>query len=61
MGCVLILSHGHSDPERGFSVSDHLLNIHGSTTSEEAIEALRFVKNLLNREGGVESIDSGNI
>ena len=46
MNCVLILSHGNADPERGFSVNEHLLNIHGSFTNEETI----------NRKGGVESI-----
>ena len=30
---ILILSHGNADSERGSSVSKHLLNIHGSTTS----------------------------
>ena len=53
---VLILSHDNADPERGFSVNEHLLNIHGSFTSEETIEALRFVKDCLNRKGGVESL-----
>ena len=56
MDCVLILSHGNADPKSGFSVSDCLLNYHGSKTSGETSEALRFVKNLLNRKGGVESI-----
>ena len=55
MNCVLILSHGNVDPERGFSVNKHL-NIHRSTTSEETIEAFRYVKDCLNRKGGVESI-----
>ena len=40
---MLILPHGNADPERGFSVNKHLDN-HGSTTSEETIEALRFLK-----------------
>ena len=56
MDCVLILSHGNADPKSGFSVSDRLLNYHGSKTSGETSEALRFLKNLLNRKGGVESI-----
>ena len=56
MDCVLILSHGNADPKSGFSVSDRLLNYHGSKTSGETSEALRFVKNLLNRKGGVEGI-----
>ena len=56
MDCVLILSHGNADPKSGFSVSDRLLNYHGSKTSGETSEALKFLKNLLNRKGGVESI-----
>ena len=56
MNCVLILSHGNVDPERGFSINKHLLNVHGSTRSEETIEALRFLKDCLNRKGGVGSI-----
>ena len=54
MNCILILSHGNADPERGFSVNKHLLNIHGSTTSEETIEAFRFVKDCLNRKDGLK-------
>ena len=50
MNCVLILSHGHADPERGFSVNKHLLNIHGSTTNEETIEAFRSVKDCFKQE-----------
>ena len=56
MNCLLTLSHGNADPERSFSVNEHHLNIHGSFTSEETIEALRFVKDCLNRKGGVENI-----
>ena len=56
MNCILILSHGNADLEGGFSVNEHLLNIHGSFTNEETIEALRFVIDCLNRKGGIESI-----
>lgn len=51
MNCVLILAHGNVDPERGLQ-SKHLLNVHGSTT----IEALRFVKDCLNRKDQFESV-----
>ena len=51
MNCILILSHGNADPERVSSV-----NKHGSATSKETIEALKFVKDFLNRKDGVESI-----
>ena len=56
MNCILILSHGNADPEGSFSVNEHLLNIHGSFTNEETIEALRFVIDCLNRKGGIEII-----
>ena len=57
MTCVLILSRGNTDRENEFSVNKHLLNIHGSTTNEETTEeACRFVKDCLNRKGGVQSI-----
>ena len=51
MNCILILSHGNADPERGFSG-----NKHGSTTSEETIGALKFVKDFLNMKDRVESV-----
>ena len=56
MNCILILSHGNADPERGFSV-----NKHGSTTSEETIGALKFVKDFLNMKDRVESVKSAKV
>ena len=50
---VLSISHGNSVPERGFSINKYLLQVHGSSTSEETIEALRFVKEEICCVGGV--------
>lgn len=50
--CVLSLSHGNSSPERGFSINKYLLSVHGSSTSNDTIIALRHVKDHLVNVGG---------
>ena len=50
---VLSLSHGNSTPERGFSVNKLLLDVHGYSTYEDTIIALRIVKDELLRVGGI--------
>ena len=50
--CVLSLSHGNSDPERGFSVNKFLLDTHGNSISEVTIECIRLLKDFLIRKGG---------
>ena len=53
--CVLSLSHGNSTPERGFSLCKRLFDLHGYSTYEETIIALRMVKDeLLGVDGGLE-------
>ena len=47
MKCVLSLSHGNSTPERGFSINKLILGIHGYSTYEDTLTALRFVKDEL--------------
>ena len=59
--CVLPLSHGNANPERGFSINKHLLKIHGLTTSESTIEALRIVKDFLIRKGDIEKVSISKI
>ena len=54
--CVLTLSHGNADPKRGFSIINYPLKIHGLTTSESTIEALRLVKDFNIRKGGIEKV-----
>ena len=50
---LLSISHGNSVLERGFLINKYLLQVHGSSTSEETIEAFRFVKDEVCRVGGV--------
>ena len=52
MRCVLSLSHGNSTPERGFSINKLILQVHGTSTYETTLTALRFVKDELHRVGG---------
>lgn len=54
--CVLVISHGNADPERGFSINKHVLAIHGSNTSEQTLESIRLVKDYLIKCGGVDKI-----
>ena len=42
--CIFVLPHGNSEPERGFSINKHMLQIHGNAVNEETIVALRMVK-----------------
>ena len=41
---LLSINHGNSLPERGFLINKYLLQVHGSSTSEKALKALRFGK-----------------
>lgn len=52
LNCLFILPHGNADPERGFSINKKMLDIHGSSTKEETIVALRFIKDELIHRGG---------
>ena len=54
--CVLVLSHGNADPERGFSINKHLIDIHGCNIGEETIEAIRLVKDHIIKSGGLEYV-----
>ena len=49
---ILILPQGNSDPERGFSINKKMLDVHGSSTKEDTIIALRFIKDELILRGG---------
>ena len=44
---ILILLHGNADPERGFSIDKKMLDVHESSTKEDAMIALRFIKDEL--------------
>lgn len=56
MKCILVLSHGNADPERGFSINKRLIDIHGPNIQEETIEAVRLVKDFLIQLGGLENL-----
>ena len=42
--CLFSISHGNSVPEKGFSINKHLLDIHGNSTKDDTIVALRTVE-----------------
>ena len=44
--CVLSLSHGNSDPERGLSINKFLLDTHGNSISEVTKECIRLLKDV---------------
>lgn len=56
MKCILCLSHGNADPERGFSINKHLLQTHGGSTQEETIEAIRLVKDYIIQQNGTNNV-----
>ena len=49
---VVSLSHRNSTPERGFSINKLILEVHGYSTYEDTLTALRLVKDELLRVGG---------
>ena len=53
---ICTLSHGNSDPERGFSTNKYLLAVHRRSTSKKTIQAVRFVKDFINLDGGEKNI-----
>ena len=53
--CLLSLSHGNADPERGFSLR-FLLQVHGNAIQEETIEAVRLVKDFILYSGGTNNV-----
>lgn len=38
--CALFLSHGHSTPERGFSINKQMLEAHEYAIYQETVEAM---------------------
>ena len=45
--CVMLISHGNTDPERGLSINKHILKIHGFSTDEKTIEAIYMLKDYI--------------
>ena len=50
--CLLVLPHGNSDPERGFSLKNNIYKVHDYSTKEDTLVALRFIKDVLILKGG---------
>ena len=53
---ILCISHGNNNPERDFFLNNTLLSVQGASIREETIEAVRFVKDLIIRNGGLPNI-----
>ena len=43
---ILLLLHGNSDPECGFSVNNNLLEKHSTNIAEDTLKSIRIIKNL---------------
>ena len=56
LSCLLILPHGNSDPERGFSINKHVLQVHGTSLKEDTIVALPLVKDQIIKHNGIMNI-----
>ena len=54
--CIMVLSHGNADPERGFSINKHVLKIHGNSLKEDTIIAIRYVKDFIIKHEGLKHI-----
>ena len=38
--CIMLISHGNADPERGFSINKHMLAIHGTSLGEQTSHSI---------------------
>lgn len=54
--CVLSISNGNNVPERGFSVNKYLPGIHGNSSRDDEIIALRMVKDDKASVGGIMNV-----
>ena len=57
---MMLISHGNTDPKRGFSINKHMLNIHGYSLGEDTIIAVRIVKDYIIKCGGSENVPVTN-
>ena len=55
--CVLLLPHGNAGPEKGFFLNKNVLAVHNFSIKEETLEAIRIVKDFINRNNGVMNIE----
>ena len=49
--CILSPPHANVERERGFSIDNHLLVIHGYSLKEETLEALRLIRDDIENDG----------
>lgn len=54
--CVFSNSHDNSLPETAFSINKHLLDIHGNSTKDDTVIALRMVKDHMASVGGIMNV-----
>ena len=54
--CILVLPHGNTDPERGFSINKYVLQVHGLQIKEDTIEAVRLVKEQIIKRNGIMDV-----
>lgn len=55
---VSCISHSNSVTERGFSINKRLLDIHGNSTLNDRILALRMVKNHISSVEGIMNVST---
>ena len=55
--CILTLSHGNADPERGFSITKQQLQVHGDNLGEDMLVAIRTIKDYLIQIGGISKVE----
>ena len=55
---VSCISHSNSVTERGFSINKRLLDIHGNSTLNDTILALRMVKNHISSVEGIMNVST---
>lgn len=53
---MLSIRYGNSLPEREFSINKHLPDIHGSSTKDDTIIALRVMKDHIASVGGITNV-----
>ena len=56
VNCVLTLLHGNADPERGFSITKHQLDLHGNA-ADKYPRISPNLKDFLMRNGGIENFN----
>lgn len=56
---IFSIPHWNAEPEFSFSINKRVLEIHGSSTKQEAIPALQRVKDFIIKSGAVNNVVIG--